>query len=70
MREMIARTSLSRSTIWRMARAGHLPAPVRITSARIGWRESQIAAWLDARTPRASEAAEAARIRAPQDVRP
>lgn len=56
-REMIARTSLSRSTLWRMVRMGHLPAPVQITPARIAWRESQIAAWLEARTPRTPEAA-------------
>ncbi|MCC7045030.1 MAG: AlpA family phage regulatory protein [Acidobacteria bacterium] len=56
-RELIARTSLSRSTLWRMARSGALPPPVRLTPTRIAWRESQIAAWLDARTPRTPEAA-------------
>lgn len=56
-REMIQRTSLSRTTLWRLSREGVIPAPVQITPSRIGWRESQVAAWLDARTPRTPEAA-------------
>lgn len=56
-RELIARTSLSRSTLWRMTRAGAIPAPIQLTPTRVAWRESQIAAWLEARTPRSSEAA-------------
>lgn len=55
-RELIARTSLSRSTLWRMARTGALPAPIQLTPSRIAWRESQIAEWLDARRPRPMEA--------------
>ena len=48
-RELRQRTTLSRSTIWRMTRDGVLPRPVRLSAHRIGWLESDIAAWLKAR---------------------
>jgi predicted DNA-binding transcriptional regulator AlpA len=36
---------MSRTTAWRMVRAGTLPKPVHISPGRIGWRHSDIAAW-------------------------
>ena len=39
-------TTLSRSTIYRKARAGELPAPIWLTDWRKAWRSSEIAAWL------------------------
>lgn len=42
---VIARTGLSRATIYR--RAGvDFPKPVRLTTRSIGWRESEIDAWI------------------------
>ena len=39
-------TGLSRSTIYRMIGAGTFPRPVKISKARIAWRESEVLAWL------------------------
>jgi prophage regulatory protein len=42
---VIARTGMSRATIYR--RAGiDFPKPVRLTSRSIGWRESEVDAWI------------------------
>jgi prophage regulatory protein len=45
--EVMRRTTLSRSTLWRLSRSGAIPRPIRITPGRIGWREADVAAWLD-----------------------
>jgi prophage regulatory protein len=43
----MARTTLSRSTLWRLSREGRIPQPIQITPHRIGWREADITAWLN-----------------------
>lgn len=45
-RELQQRTTLSRSTLWRMARDGDIPKPVQLTPTRIAWSERAIAEWL------------------------
>ena len=50
--EVVAITGLSRTTIWRRVKSGDFPPPVRLGSLgtrSIGWRESDIKAWLDSR---------------------
>jgi prophage regulatory protein len=47
--EVRERTGLSRTTAWREIRACRFPASVEITPHSVGWRESDIAAWLAAR---------------------
>jgi prophage regulatory protein len=66
-REVETVTGLSRSTIYdRMARE-QFPRPVPIGARAVGWRESEIRAWLDARDaerargPREPDASELAR---------
>ena len=53
--EVIKRTGLSYSTIWRMVKAGEFPAPVKLndTGRGIGWLNSEIDAYLRNR-PRAA----------------
>jgi prophage regulatory protein len=41
-------TSLHRTSIYRKVRAGEFPTPVRISTRRIGFRESDVRAWIDA----------------------
>ncbi len=41
-----ALTSLSESTIRRLVRAGKLPPPTQITTGRVGFRESDVRAFL------------------------
>ena len=56
--EVMARTGLSRTTIWRHVRAGTFPAPLVLGKASIGWPESAIKKWLDSR-PRRTYSSEA-----------
>lgn len=42
-------TALSRSTIYEMMAQGNFPKPVRLGKRAVGWRESDIAAWLESR---------------------
>lgn len=46
-------TGLSRTTAWRRQKAGDFPQPVVISPGRVGWRESEIAAWKASRGHRA-----------------
>jgi predicted DNA-binding transcriptional regulator AlpA len=41
----------SATTIWRMRRANTFPEPVAISPNRKAWRETDIDAWVNARTP-------------------
>ena len=45
----------SRSTIWRWVRAGIFPKPLRVGPNSIGWLESEIEGWLEARKADAEE---------------
>lgn len=39
---------MSRRTVQRNVRAGTFPKPVKISARRIGWRESDLNAWIRA----------------------
>ena len=43
-----SRTGLSRSTIYERIANGSFPQPVRLGARAVGWRESEIAAWIGA----------------------
>jgi prophage regulatory protein len=43
------RSGLSRTTRWRLIKAGKFPKPVKITDHAIGWRESEVDQWLASR---------------------
>lgn len=45
--EILRRTELSRTSIWRKVRAGDFPAPRVLGPNSIGWPESEITAWLN-----------------------
>ena len=49
MPEVMARTGLSRTTLWRRMRAGTFPAATSLGENSIGWPESEIAEWLSSR---------------------
>jgi len=49
LKEVTATVLYSRSQIYRMVRAGAFPAPIRLGPARIGWRRSSVARWLNQR---------------------
>ncbi|WP_309646014.1 AlpA family phage regulatory protein [Phenylobacterium sp.] len=43
---------ISRTTAWRLQNAGDFPRPVVISRGRVGWRESEVAAWKASLAPR------------------
>lgn len=53
-REVVARTTLSRTTLWRKAREGKFPQPLMLGEQRIAWRESDVADWIATRAPRSA----------------
>ncbi len=57
--EVIARTGISRTTIWRRIKAGTFPAPVQLGLNSIGWPEPAIIEWVESR-PVVAYATEAA----------
>jgi len=46
-RELRAMTGLSRTTRWRLERAGQFPRKRRISPGAVGWLESEVLAWMD-----------------------
>ena len=46
LKSVLERTGLSRSTVYRKVQARTFPKPLKISERCIGWRESDIAAWL------------------------
>lgn len=53
-REVETRTALSRSTIYEWMKRNYFPKPVCLGARRVGWRESEIEAWLAARPAKSS----------------
>ncbi len=45
--EILARTGLSRTTIWEWRRAGRFPQPVPLGTRRVGWIEAEFEEWMD-----------------------
>ena len=52
-------TGLSRSTVWRLERAGQFPSRRRLGPQAVGWIRSEIEAWIASRVPAASSSATA-----------
>ena len=46
-RTVAEKTGLAASSIWRLARQGQFPAPVRLSPGCTAWFEHEIDAWLD-----------------------
>ena len=40
-------TSLSKSTIYRLIKAGEFPKAIKITARRVAWRAAEINGWLE-----------------------
>ena len=47
--DVMARTGLSKTTIWRHTRSGEFPKSVNLTSGTVGWVEEEIDDWIDVR---------------------
>ena len=42
-------TGLSRSTLYAMIAEGEFPKPIKLGKRAVGWREADIAGWLESR---------------------
>ena len=51
-------TGLSRSTVWRLERAGQFPPRRRLGPQAVGWVRSEIEAWIASRVPATSSSAD------------
>ena len=40
---------LSRTSLWRMVKAGDFPAPIRLSARAVGWRVGDVQRWLESR---------------------
>ncbi len=47
--EVKQETRLSRSSIYRLAKTGDFPKPIKLGERSSGWLESEINAWIDSR---------------------
>ena len=48
-KQVVERTGLSATTIWRQVRAGKFPSPRQLTPNRIGWPEDEVQNWEESR---------------------
>ena len=48
-REVMALTGLGSTTIWRHEGTGGFPARVQLSPGRVGWRRSEVMAWIASR---------------------
>lgn len=48
--ELKKRVPLSRTTVWRLVRAGTFPKPIKLAANVSAWREDEIDAWIELRS--------------------
>lgn len=48
-------TGLCRTSLYNQLKAGQFPEPVRIGARAVGWRESDLMAWVESRQKRATK---------------
>ena len=53
------KVQLTTSSIYRLMRAGKLPAPIRIGENAVRWRSDELSAWIESRPRAKGEAAQA-----------
>lgn len=46
---VLARTGLSRSTVYALVAGGTFPSPVKLSIRAVGWRSAEVDAWLASR---------------------
>lgn len=56
LKQVCAKTGLSRSTIYAQIRQGTFPKAVRISVRSVAWRSADVAAWLESRPSTGVEA--------------
>ena len=54
--EVKRKTGLSRSSVYRLAKTGDFPQPIKLGERASGWLESEINGWIDSRIERRDRA--------------
>lgn len=54
LKEVLARTGVSRPSIYRWIKAGEFPAPVQLGPNSVGWRDTDVQAWIESRQHRSA----------------
>ncbi|MCL7939152.1 AlpA family transcriptional regulator [Halomonas sp. ATCH28] len=54
-REVLARTALANSTLYRLMGAGEFPQSIQIGPRAVAWVEEEVDAWIEARIEAARE---------------
>jgi len=62
--DVLARTGLSRVSVWRLVRLNQFPPPIELSTNAIGWLESDVVAWRESRPRRTY------RAKAPKEIQP
>jgi predicted DNA-binding transcriptional regulator AlpA len=52
-KEVVRRTGVSRTTIWRLERRSEFPARRQISPGAVGWIESEVERWISCRVTKA-----------------
>ena len=47
--EVLARVGLGKTTLYRLIGRDEFPRPVRLGPRAVGWKEAEVAEWLDSR---------------------
>lgn len=47
---VMERTSLSRTTLWRLVKKGEFPPSVKLSPGRVGWSARAVSDWINAKT--------------------
>jgi prophage regulatory protein len=47
--EVVRMTGLSSTTLWRLEGSGQFPARILLTEKRVGWRRTEVEAWLNSK---------------------
>ena len=58
--DVLARIGMSRSTLYEWMRTGNFPPSVKLGERAVGWRESDVTAWIESRVPQSDECRDAA----------
>lgn len=66
---VIERVALSGTTLWRLERAGKFPKHIQLGANSIGWRESDIEAWIAERAAEAGPVSRAVLEKIPDATR-
>ena len=48
---VLDRVPVSRTTLWRMERAGLFPRRIQVSTNRVGWLEADVDAWVEGKKP-------------------